>query len=40
VIEIEIEIGTWIRRDEIRLRLVRVGSTTIQTAVASETNAE
>jgi len=42
VIEIGIEIGTGtrIRRDEIRLRLVRVGSITIQTAAASETNAE
>jgi hypothetical protein len=42
MIEIAIEIGTGtpIRRDEIRQRHVRVGSITIQTVVASETNAE
>lgn len=38
-IEIGIATGTRIRRDEIRRSHVRVGSITIQTAVASEINA-
>ncbi len=40
MIEIEIGIMTQIRRDEIKRRHVRVGSITIQTVVASETNSE
>ena len=38
--EIGIEIGTRIRRDEIKRCHVRVGSITIRMGVASETNAE